>query len=55
MAFFGFVIGVQLSNLLGVAYNICGADQMVVLFGLELAFEGVGGLVGPPLCSECRL
>ena len=52
MCVYGIAYGAQIANLLSVAYDICGPDQMVILFSFELAFEGVGGLIGSPLCSK---
>jgi len=48
----GIAQGIQIANLLAVVYDFCGADQLAVLFGLELFTEGIGGAIGPPLCGK---
>jgi len=52
MGMYGIAYGAQIANLLAAVYDFCGADKMVILFGLELLLEGVGGLLGGPACSE---
>lgn len=54
-AIWGLGQGALISNLLGVVYDFCGAEQLSILFGLILLFEGVGGLSGVPLCGKFSL
>ena len=44
--------GVLIANLLAVVYNVCQGEHLAIFFGLELCFEGVGGSIGPPICSK---
>jgi hypothetical protein len=44
--------GALIANLLAVVYDCCGGDQLTMLFGLLLCAEGIGGLIGAPLCGK---
>lgn len=50
-ALWGSSKGALIANLLAVAYDFCGAEQLALLFGLHLCAEGIGSLVGAPLCG----
>lgn len=43
--------GALIANLLAVAYDLCGPEKLALLFGLHLFAEGLGSLVGSPLCG----
>ena len=39
--------GALIANLLAVVYDACVVEQLALLFGLKLCFEGIGGTIGP--------
>ena len=55
MAGYGIAYGAQIANLMAVSHDMCGVEMMVVLFACEVCFEGIGSLIGAPICSECCL
>lgn len=51
-AIFGVGYGILIANLLAVLHMFSGEDKLANLLGFHLMFEGIGGLVGTPLCGK---
>lgn len=52
MAIYGFLYGIQVSNLMGVANEVAGHNDMVLALALEQLMEGIGSLIGSPISSK---
>lgn len=51
-AVWGLAHSVHISNLLAVVYDFVGERQMALLFGIVLFFEGIGAIIGAPICGR---
>ena len=52
MAALGVCYGAQLANVIAVAHELVGSQDMALAFGFELSMQGLGSLVGGPIAGK---
>jgi len=53
MPLWGLTNGVASASVLGFLSDLCTAEQLPILFGIECFFEGLGGTLLVPLSGKC--